>query len=268
MLTLAALIPVLSWAFLNAAAGVILTIPVRHRLYALPGILIPVTVSFKTIQHLSFLPGLPELWGMITLISLIHFCSLLYIKKWTLRTARQTGKASKLTDTWLDRRLWTRMYKVASNPRFIRVPYKDAILSAQRTGSHVKSTAIHRNFSVTRVSWLLVKIGMYILFNRLVITSLGVISISDFTPEKAILLRRLFRPSTYRSTGPVSIREMVMRNWFAMNTIWTLVIGLDSIHTALAILFIHVLHIDTPEDWPDLFGSPVEAFTLGRFWTT
>ena len=167
MSTLAALIPVLPLVFLNAAAGVLLSIPVRYRLYVLPAIIIPATVSFKTMQHLTFLPGLSELWGSITLISLIHFSSLLYIKKWTLRTSRQTRHASNIGGTWLSRRLWTHMYKVASNPRFIRIPYKHIILSDQSTGSQVKSTAIHGKFSSTRILWLLVKTGMRLLLDRL-----------------------------------------------------------------------------------------------------
>ena len=269
MSTLAALIPVLSWMFLNAAAGVLLAVPVQYRLYVLPAILTPATVSFKTIQHLSFLPGLSELWGSITLIGLVHFSSLLYVKKWTLRTTRQTRKGSKITDAWLNRRLWTHMYTVASNPRFIRVPYKHVILSDQCTGSQVKSTAIHGKFSSTRILWLFVKIGMLLFLNRLaIIRLLGPITINDFTPAKAILLRRLLRSSIYHSTNLVSMREIVMRLWVTMNTIWIPILLLDSIHTALAILFIHVLRIDIPDDWPNLFGSPLEAVTLGRFWTT
>lgn len=263
MLTLAVLIPFLSWTFLNAATCILLTIPVRHRLYLLPAILIPATISFRSIQHLSFLPGLSETWGLITLIGLIHFSSLLYIKKWTLRTTRQAGKGSKATDIWLNKRSWTHMYRVALNPRFIRVPYKDVIHVEQHAGSRVKSTAIHRKFSLARILWLLIKIGLQFLLNRWAVTKLlAPISISDFTPAKAILFRRLLR-----SRSPISTNEIVMRIWFTLNTIWTPILLLDSMHAALAILFIHVLRIDIPEDWPDLFGSPLEAFTLSRFWT-
>ncbi len=270
MLTLAALIPIVSWVFLNAATSILLTIPLRHRLYVLPAILLPATVSFRTIQYLSFLPGLSELWGTVTLIGLIHSSSLLYIKKWTLRTTQQAGKVSKpgSKDTWLNRELWTHMYRVALNPRFIRVPYKDVILIERPTGSQVKSTATRRKFSVARVLWLLIKIGIHFLLNRWATTRLlKVISISDFVPAKAVLLRRLLRPSIYHSIGSISMREVVMRIWFTANSLWTPILLLDAMHTALATFFIRVIHIDIPDDWPDLFGSPLEAYTLGRFWT-
>lgn len=268
MSILAALIPVLSWVALNAAGGVLLRIPVRYRRYLFPAIVIPATASFLTMQHLSFPAGLSELWGSITLISLIHFSSLLYIKKWTLRIPRQTIKVSNVTGTWLNKRLWTHTYKAASNPRFIRIPYKHVILSDQSTGSQAKSTAIHGKFSSTRIQWLLVKIGIHLLLNRLAINLLlGPMSISDFAPAKTVLVRRLLRLGVHHSTDPVSMREIVMRLWVTMNGIWGPILMLDSIHTALALLFIYVLRIDIPEDWPDLFGSPSEAFNLGRFWT-
>ena len=63
------------------------------------------------------------------------------------------------------------------------------------------------------------------------------------------------------------MREVVMRIWFTANSLWTPILLLDAMHTALATFFIRVIHIDIPDDWPDLFGSPLEAYTLGRFWT-
>ena len=269
MLTSAVLIPVLSWISLNAATCVLLTIPVPGRLYYILATLIPATTSFATIQHLSFIHYLSELWGAITLIGLIHFSTLLYIKKCTLRPPQQAGKVSKTTETWLDQKMWTRRYKIALNPRFIRVLYKDVVLPEQHSGSQIKSTAIHRKFSLTRIPWLLLKIGSYLLLNRLAITRiLGRISIGGFTPAKTVLLRRLLRSSINLSNDPTAKREIAMRIWLTVNTIWTPILLLDSFHTALAVLFIYVLHIDIPDDWPDLFGSPLEAFTLSQCWGT
>ena len=203
MSTLTALIPIISWMLLNAATCILLNVPVPSRLYAVPAILIPAAISFKTIQHLNFLPGLPDLWGSITLIGLIHFLSLLYIKEWTFRRSRQTRKPSTLADTWLSRSSWTHMYQVGLNPRFIRVPYKHVILSDRDTGRQVKSTAIHKPFSSRRILWLLVKIALYFVLNHLATTHLlGIISISDFAPAKAGLLRRSLGQRVYNSTYP------------------------------------------------------------------
>lgn len=271
MPSLAALIPVLSWVILNVAAGVLLVVPVRHRLYGLPAILTPATISFKTIQRLNFIPGLAELWGTITLISLVHFSSLLFIKKWKFRvstTRKATERTSHPIDIWLNRSLWAQLYKVVSSPRFVRIPYKHVILFRPSTGNRVKSTAIHKKFSPARILWLLIKIVIHGLLNLLAVTLvLGSLDASDFTPAKAMLLRRLLPSSVYSTPNPVSNRELMVRIWFTLNALWAPIMMLDIIHAMLAILFIYVLRIDTPDDWPDLFGNPREAFTLGRFWT-
>jgi len=265
---MAALIPVLSWALLNATAGVLITVPVGKRLYVLPAILMPGTVSFMTIQHLQSPPGLSELWGTVTLVSLIHVSSLLYIKRWTLRIIQKTRESSRDPNKAPNRRSWTYMYRVALNPRYIRVPYKHVILPDQCPGGQVKSTARHGKFSLSRILWLLVKIAIYLLLNSFVFIRLpGLLSMSDITAAKAVLLRRLLPSSVYHSAYPISTREIATRLWVTMNTIWSPILLLDGLHTALAFLFIHIFRIDIPEDWPDLFGCPGEAFTLGRFWS-
>ena len=158
------------------------------------------------------------------------------------------------------------MYKIATNPRFIRIPYKNIVLLEQ--GKQVTSTAIHRKFSPTRVLWLLFKVCIHLLFNHLATSKvLGLISMSDFIPAKAVLLRRLLMPIIYGATGSIPPREIVVRIWFTVNAVWTPILLLDSIHTMLAMFFIYVVRTDIPAEWPDLFGSLFEAFTLGRFWT-
>lgn len=265
-MTYAAVIPILSWVFMNAATCIILTVPLQHRLYFLPAFLIPATISFSTIQYLDIIPGLSELWGTITLIGFVHFSSLLYMKRWTLRTTEGDNKASTRTDTWLSRKLWTQMYKVALSPRFVGIPYESAMLE-QGKSSQVRSTAMHGTFSMNRVLWLLIKTGVNLHFNGLITSFLNPITINDFIPTRTEFLRRFLQSTGHHPSGLISTREITMRIWFAVNSIWTPMLLLDCIHTALAILFIYVIRIDTPEDWPDLFGNSLEAYTLGRFWT-
>lgn len=266
----AALKPIVAWFCLNAATGILLLVPFPHRWYFLPAILIPATISYRTIQYLSFPPGLSELWGTISFIGLIHFSSLLYIKKWGLRITPDSNRVSKLEVKWLDRRLWIRMYKVATNPRLIRVSYKDIVLPNQvaRSTGEVKSPTKHKKFVKTKVLWLLVRIGACAAVSRWATSRLlGIITVNDFAPVKSIILRRLFRSNIFSSSDRVSTREIIMRIWFTMNSIYAPILLLDCIHTSLATIFIHLVRVDTPDDWPDLFGSHLEAFTLGRFWS-
>lgn len=266
MLTLRALIPVVSWVSLNTATGVLLTIPVRHRWYYLPVILTPTIVSFRTIQYLGWPPGFSEFWGHITLFGFIHFASLLYVKRWTLRITQPCKNATRRSEKWLGRNLWAQMYQISINPRFVRVSYKRVILPEQ--GKQVKSTATHGQFLLKKVFWLLVKIILLSLLNRLAVTRLlRPFNINNFAAPKAVLIRRLLGPGIYRSMERVSTREILTRAWLATTSIWTSVLLFDGVHTTLAVFFIYLVRVDAPADWPDLFGNPFEAFTLTRFWT-
>ena len=259
---MAALIPIISWLALNAATGVLLTISNRHRIYALPALLVPAAISLKTLHYLEFCTGLPELWGLLTLGGLIHFSSLLYIKRWAFRDLHQSPNVSSTKFTWLYQRHWTRLYKVAVNPRFIEIPYNDII------GNRVKSTAIHVKFTPTRILRLLVKVVVHQVLNALVINNiLGGVGIEDFTPSKEIILRRWLKYNAGPFSGEVLMREIVVRIWFAATSIWTAILVLDCLHAGTAVVFIYILRTDTPDEWPDLFGSPCEAYTVSRFWS-
>jgi hypothetical protein len=43
-------------------------------------------------------------------------------------------------------------------------------------------------------------------------------------------------------------------------------LALDLGHVLLSIFFVAILRIDAPEEWPPLFGSPLEAYSVRRFW--
>ena len=257
MLAATALVPVLAWIALNAAAGLLLTIPPQRRPLFLPALLLPATISFTTIHYMS---SGAELWGLFTMISFIHYTSLLYIKKWSIRTSQESGKATRLTQTWLSIDAVTTFDRIVRNPRFVRVPYQYV------AGTPVRSTAFPRRFSWWRVLRLLVGSTLVFLMNQPGFLGHFVsFSVVDFEPQKSDFLLRLLLPGRY---GPsVFAREVALRIWFSLTTLWTPIEILDGIHAGLAIFFLYIVRIDTRDDWPDLFGSPSEAFTLGRFWS-
>jgi hypothetical protein len=48
---------------------------------------------------------------------------------------------------------------------------------------------------------------------------------------------------------------------------WISYLILDTCHVVLSIFFVAVLRIDGPQEWLPLFGTPLEAYSIGRFWT-
>ncbi|KAI1265920.1 hypothetical protein F5Y18DRAFT_383896 [Xylariaceae sp. FL1019] len=58
-----------------------------------------------------------------------------------------------------------------------------------------------------------------------------------------------------------SIRAIVSTQW-----IWSTYIILHVAHDLLSLIFVVALSWDSPDDWPPLFGSVQEAYSLRRFW--
>lgn len=269
MSRLKACIPIISWLCMSAATGILLLIPTRYRPYLFPVILVPATISYRTIQHLSFIPGLTETWGLITFLGFIHCSSLLYIKRWALRSSTSLGKENRRSIvSRANKRTWTLMYKVATNPRFVKVPYKDVVIPERGGTYQVKSQATHQGFSSARVYRLLVTILIFLFFNYIVTTQLLLpVTINDFAPTKSILLSRLYRSVLHGSKNSISTREIIIRVWFTFNSLCGPILLLEIMHIGLSVFFIHVVGIDTPTDWPDIFGSPLEAYMLSRYWS-
>lgn len=249
------LTPVLAWIGLNAVTGLSLVIPLKYRSYSLPIILTLATISLKTTHYLG--PGLSELWGLITLIGFMHFTSLLYVKKWSLRTDLIRLNCADL------KLLCRQMYKVSSNPRLVHVS-SETLLCSKKTS--MKSTAPTGRFRMSRVGWLCVSIIMGSIFNCILMVLLRMsIDIHDFEHGKGSL-RHLARLLKADATKPSDLRDIYVRVWFIVCFLWPPIMMLNCIHIILAIFFIYILRVDTGKEWPDLYGSSWEAYSLRRFW--
>ncbi|KAJ0344515.1 hypothetical protein KNSL1_009289 [Colletotrichum chrysophilum] len=64
---------------------------------------------------------------------------------------------------------------------------------------------------------------------------------------------------------PVSQRQIFLRIFTVFSWIWSNFLILESYHAILSTTFV-LLGIDNPADWPPLFGSITDAWTVQRFW--
>lgn len=78
----------------------------------------------------------------------------------------------------------------------------------------------------------------------------------DFLPDKRVYLRRL---------SEVTARETIIRMWFVIFWNWSTYSTVTKVHDILAIFFVGI-GIDEPQDWPTLYGSLREAYTMRGFW--
>ena len=79
---------------------------------------------------------------------------------------------------------------------------------------------------------------------------------ADFDPSKQSYLRRI---------RTITIRETTIRSWLVFNFMWSSWAIFTATHDLLAFAFVAV-GIDEPEDWPSLYGSILEAYSIRRFW--
>jgi hypothetical protein len=60
---------------------------------------------------------------------------------------------------------------------------------------------------------------------------------------------------------------MEVRLFLSVYWIWIAYLMLDMYNVLLSIFFSVILRLDTPDEWKPLFGSPLQAYSICRFWT-
>lgn len=79
-------------------------------------------------------------------------------------------------------------------------------------------------------------------------------------------LSTIWHPLTGSGSDSITARETLMRAFWAFYWAWCSFAMLDAADAALSIISVVVFRLDRPEDWPPLFGSLSEAYSIRRFW--
>lgn len=75
-----------------------------------------------------------------------------------------------------------------------------------------------------------------------------------------------FAPSQRGTLPPLAYRDAILRAVMSVQWIWATYVVFSLAHDMLAVFFVSVAGWDLPLEWPPLFGSVLEAYTLRRFW--
>lgn len=121
------------------------------------------------------------------------------------------------------------------------------------------SKADRRRFAFSAVLKALAVLGCYCLLNFTYVLLLLNAELQSFAPEKEEIILRLL-------DGKVTSHELMIRTFVSLHWICETYADLTLVHLGLGIVFVCGFEVDEPEEWPPLFGSPLEAFTLRRFW--
>ena len=166
---------------------------------------------------------------------------------------------------------WHRAYKMCWNVRWLGTPHEApsntgkprAMASATPVDHqlHKKETLSNRNSAKRRnflLSRLLSVAAIYFInvLQEYLLMKYYPFRMSDFAPEKNVFLRRL---------STVSMREVIVRTYLVINFVWTGWAVCGGYHHILSVFFVGV-GLDEPEDWPELYGSPWQMYSVRRFW--
>ncbi|KAL5003740.1 membrane bound O-acyl transferase family-domain-containing protein [Aspergillus recurvatus] len=98
----------------------------------------------------------------------------------------------------------------------------------------------------------------HFVFRKVFIHALGQVIVADFSPAMEALSQ--LQPQQL-SPHHLQVRAVMSVQW-----IWRAYFFLEFYHSLLAIVFVVILRFDDPGEWPPLFGTPLEAYSVRGFW--
>lgn len=220
--------------------------PVCYRLYFLLAIWVAFFRSLQTLNQLNW----PESANYVLGIANVGFMLLApftLFQNHPLLSNQGSGRPSLLLG-----------YKIANNPRSLPIMLRvdEAVSGKQRYKSLIR-------FALQR----LVQIAIFILcvIETCIVDRLLSFVLGQSTPQDFLLASAFPGESLYiwRRT----LRQLAIRSFVSVYWIWSTFLFVRVAHGSLSILFVAVLQIDSPDEWPPVFGSISEAHTVRRFWS-
>jgi hypothetical protein len=246
-INLSATVPVAYLATASLAFYLLLNIPQQFRNLCFPIFLVPAWRAFATSECFTWPASLSGVWGLAVLIWIAHIVCLLYIDKIPLQS-----KGRKQWDI-------KAAYKLLFDVRHLSVARVNPLSNAVSVPRRSLLAFVASRFLKLFVYWQLT----VHLFTPLIPLIFGPLEPWEFDHFAQTYIRRL---PIFESPEPVTARETWIRVVFTFRWIWLNFVDVDAAHTFLSIVFVGVLRLDSPEEWPSMFGSPLEAYSLRRYW--
>lgn len=221
---------------------VAIQLPSWARVLSSPFIFAAAIYSLHTSYYLGPHTGANGLWALLNCVWILHAASTLFFERLKLPQ---------------DAPPWTSAYKCWADPQRQINWNAFSPKASFATSSNRVFFAVRRFFKAI-LCWL---------FHACVVEPFTLLyfgfEAQDFAPSRQVLIRRLIWPSI---GSEIDSREIQIRLFVSISWIWMGYLMLDTCHVLLSILFVSILRIDTPEEWPPLFGSPLDAYSIRRFW--
>ena len=254
---LSVLIPIAYLMLASTCFYLALNVDFRLRCLCMPFVTFFAGLSILGGHHLSWPQGLSSLWGLSVVIWIVHVISVLFCED-SLEVLRRTH-IQATPDSTLRWQLQP-AYKLLFNVRLLRCERDKREIDCDDCEPQLQNRTKFIAFKLLRVLiiWLLHTRIEPLIYPKPFLP----FTPADFSPGRQIFLRRLLL-----GAGPsITLREIGIRVSLAVRWIWIAIYEIEAAHAVLAILFVGILRLDTEEEWPPLFGSFTEAYSLRNFW--
>lgn len=248
-------IPVAYFAASSAISWIALNNSQSNRIYYLPFILITAVLSFRHLNDFPSWNGLDSLWGLFVIIYVAHISSTLYVEKWTLQSQDCLDNCESSLQARWD---FKAAYKIWNNPRWLKT--RTEAPGVRRHNE--QQTTLARFVLICITKLLIFWVANFLFASKIFPGHFRPLSLNDFAAEKEVYVRRLLL-----SAEGVAVRETLLRSALAIQWVFVGYILLQSCHCILALVFVALLRLDNPDEWPPFFGSPLEAYSIRRFWS-
>ncbi|EQB55719.1 hypothetical protein CGLO_04334 [Colletotrichum gloeosporioides Cg-14] len=229
------LVPVV-W-FLTSLPAFVVTIqqrPGRQRWFLLPFNVAGPIICFLQVGRLK--AGLDWLWAFTSIIYIFHATSGLYLEQWTIPdTASRSGDFSA-------ERLYASV-KAWNNPR--RLPLR--VSTPQRLFTRRQRAY----FTFRKLGLICIHWGIYLA------TDVGTLFLLRPAPGE-------FAPPGYFHFA--LDRAALLRTAYSFQWAWLTYFILTVANAIVAIFFVSILQLDEPDEWPSLWGNPLQVHSIRSFW--
>ena len=205
-------------------------------------------LAFRRVTDITALAEMSSLLGFFVLLWISHIVKLLVLDKPIPPSDWRTTYKSLFDFRGITTRKDAKTPPETSNME----------MAADRSSRESCSQSKGSQYRIFLLKRLASAAGILLLnhFYTILYSLLLQLSYADFHPQKQHYLRRM---------RTVTVRETTIRSWMVLNFIWSSWVMFTATHDILA--FVHVaIGIDEPEDWPGLYGSIFDAYSVRRFW--
>lgn len=193
--------------------------------------------------------GIDSLWGLFICNWTSKSLSVMFLEDNSLFTS---------TDSCSTPQPWYwKAWKTWNNPRLIGTPREEGCTPRSFYGCQSRAA-----FARVRLA----KLVIYWVSNQYLQPLFLPGAFMPFEPSDFDYVRQTYFRRMLSEENLITTRETMLRATFAIFWAWQAYVMVDAAHTALSIVFVNILRVDHPRQWPPIYGHLCQTSSLRGFW--